>query len=193
MTESAPYSLLAELEKVKSKEPPPIHLWHPDKITDSDMEIKKDGTWFYLGTPITRQRLVRLFSTVLRKESDGHYYLVTPVEKSRIKVEDVPFLAISMDVKGEGEDQILTFTTNMADEVVVDENHPLRFEFDPQTEEPSPYVMVRDGLEAKLGRSVYYHLADLCIEKEGIEKQGIEKQHHLGVWSAGIFFKLLKV
>lgn len=183
MTESAPYSLLAELEKVKSKEPPPIHLWHPDKITDIDMEIKKDGSWFYLGTPITRQRLVRLFSTVLRKESDGHYYLVTPVEKSRIKVEDVPFLAISMDVKGEGEDQILTFTTNMADEVVVDENHPLRFEFDPQTEEPSPYVMVRDSLEAKLARSVYYHLANLCIEK----------QHYLGVWSSGIFFKLLKV
>lgn len=186
MTEQAPYSLLAELEKVKDKGNPPIHLWNPDNVTDIDMVIKSDGTWYYEGSPINRRRLVRLFSTVMRKEEDGHYYLVTPVEKCRIKVEDVPFQAVLLDVKGEGKNQELHFTTNVADEVVAGDDHPLRFHIDEETHEPSPYVMVRDGLEALLARNVYYQLVDHCT----VEEQNGDRW--VGVWSRETFFPIMK-
>ncbi len=180
MPESAPYSLLAELQKVKDKGRPPIHLWDPPNVKDIDMTIEEDGTWTYLGSPITRQRLVHLFSTVLRREADDEYYLVTPVEKCRITVKDAPFMAVLLRQHGYGEDQQLTFTTNMAEEVTADVGHPIRIETDDITGEPSPYVMVRDRLEAKLVRPVYYQMADLIIERHGV----------LGVWSQGAFFEL---
>lgn len=185
MTEHAPYALLAELEKVASKGLPPVHLWHPSTVSDIDMTITKDGTWNYLGTPITRPRLVHLFSTVLRREGDD-YFLVTPVEKCRITVEDVPFQAVLLDHAGEGRSQQLTFTTDMAERVHADATHPLRFEINSQTGEPSPYLLVREGLEAKLIRSVYYHLMDLVVT------ESVDDEDWFGIWSFGTFFKIQK-
>ncbi len=181
----APYSLLAELDKVKDLERPPIHLWNPDTVKDIDMEIRRDGSWHYMGTPIGRQRLVRLFATVLRLEADGDYYLVTPVEKCRILVADVPFQAILLDVGGSGADAVLTFTTNMAEQVVADEAHPIRVEIDPASGEPSPYVMVRDGLEARIARSVYYELVDELVTHT------VDGEDWEGVWSSGCFFRFI--
>ena len=182
----APYSLMAELEKVKDLDRPPIHLWNPDNVKDIDMVIRRDGRWEHEGTEITRPRLVRLFSTVLRLEDDGEYYLVTPVEKCRIRVEDAPFLAVAVDVNGEGEQQQLTFTTNVAETVVADADHPIRLEVDDATGEPAPYLMVRDGLEALINRAVYYELVELLTNHEigGIEFSG--------VWSGGQFFPFIE-
>ncbi|HKI74432.1 MAG TPA: DUF1285 domain-containing protein [Pseudomonadales bacterium] len=180
----APYSLLAQLESVKDKARPPIHLWNPDNVKDIDMEIRKDGAWFYMGTPIERIRLVRLFSTVLRREADD-YFLVTPVEKCRIRVEDVPFQAILLNVLGEGSAQSLQFTTNVGEEVVAGIDHPVRVAIDPDSDEPSPYVGVRDGLEARISRSVYYQLAELLVERE------IDGRIWMGVFSEGEFFPFI--
>ncbi len=185
MNPKEPYSLMAELARVKGKGPPPIHLWHPDNVKDIDMEIKANGDWYYLGTPIERPRLVHLFASVLRREGDD-YYLVTPVEKCRIRIEDVPFQVVSLAVTGEGDSQQVQFTTNMAEDLLLDADHPLRFSFDPETNEPSPYVMVRDGLEARLNRNTYYHLAELLTEHQ------IDATNWLGVWSCGSFFKVME-
>lgn len=183
----APYSLLAQLETVKDKAHPPIHLWHPDVVKELDMVIARDGTWFYNGTPIERQRLVRLFSTVLRRDPDGEYYLVTPVEKCRIRVEDAPFQAILLEVTGEGRGQVLKFTTNVADEVVADAAHPLHVAINMRTGEPSPYVLVREGLEALVCRNVYYQLAELLVSER------VDGEDWLGVWSSGSFFRFIPV
>ncbi|MCB1692782.1 MAG: DUF1285 domain-containing protein [Pseudomonadales bacterium] len=176
------YSLLAELEKVKDLERPPIHLWNPDNVKDIDIRIARDGTWYHEGTPIERHRLVRLFATVMRLEDDGEYYLVTPVEKCRILVEDAPFLAVVMDVSGDGASQRLTFTTNVAETVVAGHEHPIRVEFDSVDDEPAPYVMVRDGLEALISRNVFYEMVDLMVPRE------IDGVLYQGVWSDGEFF-----
>lgn len=180
-----PYSLLAQLESVKDKAHPPIHMWNPEVIKDIDMVIARDGIWYYEGTPIERQRLVRLFSTVLRKESDGAYYLVTPAEKCRIRVEDVPFQAILMDVQGNGREQALRFTTNVAEEIVADATHPIHVAIDMKTGEPSPYVMVRDNLEALIARNVYYQLTELLVS------ENMDGEDWLGVWSSGTFFRFI--
>ena len=131
--------------------------------------------------------MVRLFSTVLRREADDHYYLVTPVEKCRIQVEDVPFQAILMSIQSAGEAQTISFTTNVADEVMLDDDHPLRIETDSETDEPSPYILVRDRLEARLNRNVFYQLVDAAVERE------VEGETLLGVWSSGTFFRLMLV
>lgn len=183
---NAPYSLLAQLENIKDKAHPPVHLWNPDNVQDLDMVIARDGTWYYMGSPIERQRLVRLFSLVLRLEDDGEYYLVTPVEKCRIKVEDAPFQAILLAVEGEGRQQVLRFTTNIAEEVVADAAHPIRVAMDAETGEPAPYVMVRDGLEALIARNVYYELANLLVTEE------VDGMMYDGVWSAGCFFEFIE-
>jgi hypothetical protein len=180
MADTTPYSLLADLEQVRHKGKPPIHLWNPENVSDIDMTIEADGSWMYLGTPITRQRLSHLFSTVLRREADGEFYLVTPVEKCRIRVVDAPFVAILLAEAGTGAAQTLSFTTNMADEVTADSEHPIRVAHNPDTGEPAPYIMIRDGLEAKITRNVYYQLANLVVEQDDV----------LGVWSAGTFFPL---
>ena len=186
MQEQGPYSLLAALDKVKGKQKPPIHLWNPDHVEDIDMEIKSNGDWYYLGTPILRQRLIHLFASVLRREDDDAYYLITPVEKCRIQVADVPFLAVLMTVINQGEDQRISFTTNMAEEVQLDVEHPLRFEFDPETGEPSPYLHIRDGLEARLSRSVYYELVEL------LQESAVDGVDWLGIWSDSIFFPVIQ-
>lgn len=137
---------------------PPVDKWNPDFCGDLDMEIKADGTWFYMGTPIGRQPLVRLFSTVLRKDADGRTYLVTPVEKVGIRVEDAPFLAVELDVAGEGDARVMTLRTNVGDIVEVSAGNPLRFVIDKVNGGLKPYLLVRGRLEALLARPVMYEL-----------------------------------
>ena len=137
---------------------PPVEKWNPDFCGDLDIQIKRDGTWFYMGTPIGRAPLVRLFSTVLRKDEDGKTYLVTPVEKVGITVEDAPFVAVEMNANGKDEDQILTFRTNVGDLVECGPENPLRFDIIGETDQLKPYVLVRGRLEALLARPVMYEL-----------------------------------
>ncbi len=139
---------------------PPVERWNPDFCGDLDMEIRPDGTWFYLGTPIGRMPLVQLFSTVLRKDADGKTYLVTPVEKVGIRVVDAPFVAVEMDVSGSGDEQVITFRTNVGDVVEVGTDHPLRFVDETETGGLKPYVLVRGRLEALVARPVMYELVE---------------------------------
>ncbi len=172
------------VSRLQDKKLPPVHLWNPDFCGDIDMRIARDGTWFYMGTPIGRKPMVKLFSTVLRYDDDGKYYLVSPVEKIGITVEDAPFIAVEANIFGEGADQTITFRTNVDDEVIADKDHPIRVEVDPATLEPAPYVMVRDGLEALIARSVFYQLVEIGEERE---VDGVDR---LGVWSSGEYFDL---
>jgi hypothetical protein len=145
---------------------PPVEHWNPDFCGDLDMEIRPDGTWFYLGTPIGRMPLVQLFSTVLRKDADGKTYLVTPVEKVGIRVVDAPFVAVEMDVSGEGEAQHITFRTNVGDVVEAGPEHPMRFVDEDETGGLKPYVLVRGRLEALVARPVMYELVEYGEEIE---------------------------
>ena len=160
MTESSTASLEALVARANptGKGLPPVDKWNPDFCGDLDIVIKRDGTWFYLSTPIGRAPLVRLFSTVLRKDEDGKTYLVTPVEKVGITVEDAPFLAVEMNASGEGDNQVLTFRTNVGDLVEAGPENPLRFDIVGQTDQLKPYVLVRGRLEALLARPVMYDL-----------------------------------
>jgi hypothetical protein len=150
---------------------------------DLDMRIARDGTWFYRGSPIGRPALVKLFASVLRREPDGRYWLVTPAERGRIEVDDVPFLAVALTVEGEGREQRLIFHTNLDDIVTAGPNNPLRVET-AASAEPAPYILVRDNLEARLARQVFYDLVELGKE----EPNGETSQ--FGVWSSGRFFRL---
>jgi uncharacterized protein len=138
----------------------PVERWNPDFCGDLDMEIKADGTWFYLGTPIGRMPLVQLFSTVLRKDEDGRTYLVTPVERVGIRVVDAPFVAVEMDVSGTGARQVITFRTNVGDVVEAGPGNPLRFVDEDATGGLKPYVLVRGRLEALVARPVMYELVE---------------------------------
>ena len=164
--------------------PPPVHLWNPPFCGDLDMRIARDGTWFYLGTPIGRRPLVKLFSSILKREGD-RYFLVTPVEKVGIPVDDAPFVAVDFTAEGAGDAQRLTFETQVEDTVTAGPEHPIRVERDPQTGEPAPYVMVRRGLEALIDRKSFYRLADIGCELE------IDGVLQFGVWSGGTFFPLI--
>ncbi|MBI3516187.1 MAG: DUF1285 domain-containing protein [Proteobacteria bacterium] len=150
---------------------------------DFGIRILRDGTWLYHGSPITRKPLVRLFSTVLRRERDG-YWLVTPGERGRIVVDDAPFTAVEMTIEGTGAAQRVTFRTNVDDTVTADEAHPLRVALDRTTGEPSPYIEVRYGLEALIVRAVYYDLV------ERGQTRVVDGEDIYGVWSAGMFFRL---
>jgi len=176
-------NLLAQIPASKDKGLPPVHLWNPDCCGDIDMRIARDGTWYYLGTPIGRKPMVRLFSTIIRRDGDD-YFLVTPVEKCGINVDDAPFVAVTLVAEGEGEQQVLRFTTNVEDEVVADAAHPIRVDLDPQTQEPSPYVLVRVNLEALIHRNVFYQLVELAVPRK------IDGVDWLGVWSSGEFFPI---
>lgn len=140
---------------------PPVDRWNPEFCGDLDMEIRADGTWFYMGTPIGRAPLVRLFSTVLRKDEDGKTYLVTPVEKVGIRVEDAPFIGVEMNVSAQGPDQELTFRTNVGDVVEAGADHPMRFEIAGENDELKPYLHVRGRLEALISRALMYDIVDL--------------------------------
>ncbi len=144
----------------KQKGPPPVHLWNPPFCGDIDIRIARDGTWFYLGTPIGRPGLVKLFSSILKREGD-RYFLVTPVEKVGITVDDAPFVAVDFEVEGTGEAQALTFVTQVEDRVVAGPDHPIRVVRDPQTGEPSPYVLIRANLEALIDRKSFYRLVEI--------------------------------
>ncbi|MDJ0931586.1 DUF1285 domain-containing protein [Breoghania sp.] len=163
---------------------PLVERWEPDYCGAIDMRIAADGSWHYMGTPINREALVRLFSTVLRHDADGEFYLVTPVEKIRITVEDAPFLAVEMHAQGEGRDQVLTFRTNVGDVVECDSDHPIRFAEEADTGGLKPYILVRGRLEAKLTRPLLYELAELVVE----EREG--ERTRFGVWSGGHFFEM---
>ncbi|MFT3811341.1 MAG: DUF1285 domain-containing protein [Micropepsaceae bacterium] len=168
-----------QAEAAAGRRLPPVEKWNPPHCGSIPMRIARDGTWFYMGTPIGRPRMVRLFSTVLRK--DPHeFVLVTPVERVAIEVEDAPFIAATVDATGAGEGQSLTFITNVGDSVTADADHPIRVIENAETGEPSPYVLVRGGLEARLARPVFYELAELAVERDG----------QLGVYSGGTFFPL---
>jgi len=175
--------LLAQLSAGEKKGLPPVHLWNPPFCGDLDMRIARDGTWFYQGTPIGRPAMVRLFSTVIRRDGDD-YFLDTPVEKVGIQVEDAPFVAVRLDVSGEGEAQLLRFVTNVDDVVEAGQEHPLRVSLDPQTQEPSPYIHVRANLEALVHRNVFYQLVDLAVPGD------VDGESWLGVWSGGGFFPI---
>lgn len=139
---------------------PPVERWNPAFCGDLDMEIRQDGTWFYMGTPIGRMPLVQLFSTVLRKDEDGKTYLVTPVERVGIRVLDAPFIAVEVNVAGQGAEQAVTFRTNVGDVVEAGPGHPLRFVDESETGGLKPYVLVRGRLEALVARPVMYELVE---------------------------------
>ena len=150
---------------------------------DLELRIARDGTWFYCGSPITRLPLVKLFASVLRREPDGGYSLVTPAERGRIEVEDVPFLAVALTVEGEGRSQRLIFRTNLDEFVTAGRDHPLRIAT-AASGEPAPYILMRGGLEARLARPVFYELVELGSEERVADKL------QFGVWSTGMFFRL---
>ena len=162
---------------------PPVHLWNPPFCGDLDMEIRRDGTWFYEGTPIGRPAMVRLFSTILKREGD-RYFLVTPVEKVGLRVEDAPFVAQDFEVTGQGPGQVITFTTNVGDSVAAGPDAPIRVVRD-AAGEPSPYVMVRAGLEALIDRKSFYRLVDLGTSHD------VDGTEWFGLWSSGTFFPVI--
>lgn len=161
---------------------PPIEKWNPDLSGDIDIHIGRDGTWHHEGEPIQREAIGKLFSTILRREEDGHYYLVTPVEKWRIQVEDTPLLAHTLEREGEGERQLLAVTTNVGEKLLLGPDHPLEVgQYDDGS--PRPVIRVRRGLEARLVTTAYYEMADLLVEREQSEGQS-----SLGIWSGGEYF-----
>ena len=160
---------------------PPVDRWNPEHCGDSGMIITRDGRWLHEGTPIGRESMVRLFSTILRREPDGSYVLVTPVEKLSIVVEDVPFLASEVRIEGEGTESRLIFRLNTGDLVAADAAHPLRFANGPDG--PLPYLLVRGDMEARIARPVYYELVERALARDGQDPTP-------GVWSAGSFFPL---
>jgi hypothetical protein len=171
---------LADIARLaEEKKLPPVERWNPENCGVSGMRIARDGTWYHEGSPIGREAMVRLFSTILRREPDGSFVLVTPVEKLDIEVEDAPFVAVELKAEGKGEKRNLAFRLNTGDLVVAGRDNPLRFAA--ADDGPHPYVEVRRGLEALIVRSVYYELAELALA-DGSEPAGL--------WSGGVFFPL---
>ncbi len=176
--------LLASVRAATKKGPPPVHLWNPPYCGDIDMRIARDGTWFHDGTPIGRPAMVKLFSSILKIE-DGKYYLVTPVEKVGIRVDDAPLLAIDFDATGQGVDQILRFFTKTEDEVVAGADNPIRVDRNATTGEPAPYVHIRAGLWALIDRKSFYRLTELGTHAMQ------DGESWFGVWSSGRFFAMI--
>lgn len=177
----AALSLSEIAELVAQHKLPPVEQWQPTHCGDSEMRIARDGTWFHQGSPIGRQNMVRLFSTILRREPNGSHVLVTPVEKLDIAVDDAPFVAVELKAGGEGERATLTFRLNTGDLVTAGPNNALRFA--DTADGPRPYLHVRGGMEALVARAVYYELAELALAQEPAPDP-------LGVWSGGAFFAL---
>ena len=189
---SSPGTILSVEETLKAILPegkfgaelPPVETWNPPGEKDIGMEIRADGSWWHEGGEIKRPAMVRLFARILRKDADGRTFLVTPYEKVIVHVEDAPFLAGRLDVLGEaGPNQEIGFVTTVGDVTLAGPERPIRVETDPETGEPSPYVLVRGRLEAKIARSVFYELVDLAQPSPG-------DSAILGVWSKGTFFPL---
>jgi len=176
MENPAPGNLSPTRVQSHSRQPPVDH-------GDLDMRIARDGIWYYRGSPINRLPLVKLFSSVLRRDTDGGYSLVTPAERGRVTVEDAPFIAVAVERHGEGKEQQLIFRTNLDEIVTAGPDHPLRVETT-ASGEPMPYLLVRPGLEARLARPVFYELVDYADAAREAGETGF------GVWSGGIFFSL---
>ncbi len=177
--------LAKTVRKASKSGPAPVHLWDPPFCGELDMRIARDGTWFYQGTPINREGMVRLFSSILKKEGD-QFFLVTPVEKVGITVDDAPFVAVDFDVRGTGPDQEITFLTHVGDETIAGPDTPIRVVRDVETGEPAPYVMVREGLEALIDRKSFYRLVDICETKRH------DGADWFGVSSMGVFFPIIR-
>lgn len=175
---------MGEVVAAAKRGPPPVHLWNPPFCGDIDMRIARDGTWFYQGTPIGRPALVRLFSQILRREGDS-FFLVTPVEKVGIKVDDAPFVAVDFDVQGAGRGQVLQFHTQTGDSVEASAQNPLRFARRLADGQPAPYVHLRAGLEALIDRKSFYRLVDLAQPAVHMGEDW------LGVYSSGAFFAMM--
>ncbi len=154
------------LKHIDGQKKPPVDKWNPEFCGDIDMRIASDGTWFYMGTPITRERMVRLFASVLRKDADGKTYLVTPVEKIGITVDDAHFVAVRADEVSGDMGKGIKFTTNVGDEIVAGPDNPIRVDVNADSGEPRPYVLVRGRLEALIARPVFYELVELARESE---------------------------
>ncbi len=176
-------SITGAVSRAAAKGPPPVERWNPPFCGDLDMRIATDGTWFYLKTPIGRPALVKLFASVLKREGDK-YFLVTPVEKCGIQVEDAPFLAVEMKVEERCNSRVLHFRTNVDDWVVCGPEHPLRFEPEPDTGGLKPYLHVRRDLWAKVTRALFFDLVELG------EEQDVAGRTMFGVVSTGTFFAM---
>jgi uncharacterized protein len=166
------------------KGPPPVHLWNPPYCGEIDIRIARDGTWFYLGTPIGRAPLVKLFSSILKYE-EGRFYLVTPVEKVGIRVDDAPLLAVDFDLSDPGPGQVISFTTLTEDVAAAGPDHPIRVTRNAATGEPSPYVLIRRDLWALIDRKSFYRLIEAgCHADQAGESW-------FGLWSGGMFFPVI--
>lgn len=174
-----PVALAARIKQPQ----PPVECWNPAYSGDMDLRITRDGTWWHDGVPITRLALVNLFASILRRDEDGYYYLLTPVEKWRIRVDDAPFLAVAL-LHQSNPAETLCFTTNVGDTVTAGPEHALRIEFNPISGEPAPYVHIRGRLWALLTRAVYLELAELAV------RHPVNDKPRYGVWSQGVFFPL---
>ncbi len=169
---------LAEIAELAAQQKlPPVDKWHPTHCGDSEMRIARDGTWFHQGSPIGRPNMVRLFSTILRREPDGGYVLVTPGEKLDIAVEDAPFVAVEVKTDGTGQAATLTFRLNTGDLVTAGPDHPIRFS--DGEDGPRPYLHVRGGLDALVTRTIWYELAERALAEEPP-----------AIWSSGACFPL---
>jgi uncharacterized protein len=173
--------ILAEYAREAGGDPtrklPPVDRWNPPDCGLSGIEIRRDGTWWHDGVRMTRESLVRLFATILRKDEDGSTWLVTPVERMSVDVADAHFLAIRADLVGEGDDQAIVFTTNMNETIAAGPDLPIRVTIDPITNEPRPYVLVRGRLEARILRAPFYEMVDWAQERDGVlrlRSQGAE-------------------
>ncbi|PJF09249.1 DUF1285 domain-containing protein [Pseudorhodobacter sp. MZDSW-24AT] len=174
----------ASLAALPKKGPPPVHLWNPPYCGEMDMRIARDGTWFHEGTPIGRPAMVRMFSSILKREGE-RYFLVTPVEKVGIQVEDTPFLAVDFTATGDGRDQVLRFVTKTEDEVVAGPENALRVVQDAAGAASLPLVHIRGGMEARIDRKTFYRLVALGVQEE------VDGAPWFGVWSAGVFFPMI--
>ena len=164
--------------------PAPVHLWDPPFCGDIDLRIAADGTWYYMGSPIGRAALVRLFASVLKREADGKFFLVTPQEKVGITVEEAPFVGVLAQRQREGTDQRVTIETNVGEQVMINEDHSLRVEINSVTGEPAPFVHIRSGLDAKLNRPTFYDIVDWSQTDE------LNGKAQFGLWSGGHFFPM---
>tara|TARA_X000001036_G_scaffold373882_1_gene361998 strand:- start:806 stop:1390 length:585 start_codon:yes stop_codon:yes gene_type:complete len=175
-----------DFSKRKNKGIPPVEKWNPPFCGDIDMHILRNGKWTYMGSEIKRPAMIKLFSNIIRLDDDGHYYLVTPVEKVRIKVDDAPFVAVSMNkIKVEGVN-CLSFTTNVQDEVTLSKENPIEIVIS-DNDEPSPYITIRNNLKALISRSVYYDLINMA------EEEIIEDKKFLVIKSNNTLFKLYEI
>ena len=173
-----------EFSKKEKNSLPPVDKWNPDFCGDIDMRIMRNGKWFYMGSEIKRPAMIKLFSRILRLDEDNHYYLVTPVEKVRIQVEDAPFVATSIHQEIKNGIKYLYFTTNLNEKILLSNQNPIDIKIDINTEEPSPYIHVRKNLKALISRSVFYELIDLA------KKQTIDSVEYLILESNNEIFKI---